>query len=136
MSYALASALQAAVFSRLESDVALQALVGGAVYDAAPPGTVPGTYVTLGLEDVRDRSDGTGHGALHDFVVSIVTDAAGFQQAKTVGTAVSDALVDAALVLSRGRLVSLNFLRARARRVSSGAQRQIDLRFRARVEDN
>ena len=136
MSYAIASALQAAVFARLETDPALQALVGTAVYDSAPAGSIPGTYVTIGLEDVRDRSDVTGHGALHDFVVSVVTDASGFQQAKSVGAAVSDALVDADLALSRGRLVSLNFLRARARRVSNGNQRQIDLRFRARVEDN
>jgi len=136
MSYAIASALQAAVFAQLDADPALQALVGDAIFDVAPPGGLPGLYVLLGPEDVRDRSDKTGHGAAHDFVLSVVSDADGFQTAKTVAAAVSDALVDADLVLSRGRLVSLNFLRARAQRVAKGAQRQIDLRFRARVEDN
>ena len=50
--------------------------------------------------------------------------------------AVSDALVDASLILSRGKLVSLNFHRARARRVQDADMRRIDLRFRARVEDS
>jgi len=136
MSYGMGAALQAAVYAHLQADSALAALVGEAIYDAAPAGTVQGLYVTLGPEDVRDRSDKDGTGAAHDFTVSVVTDAAGFAAAKAAAAAVSDALVDAALVLSRGRLVSLGFLRARARRVSSGAQRQIDLRFRARVEDN
>lgn len=136
MSYGMAAALQAAVFSRLQGDAGLAALVGTAIYDAAPPGGLPGLYVMLGPEDVRDRSDMTGAGAAHDFVVSVVTDAGGFSAAKDAAAAVSDALVDAPLVLSRGRLVGLYFLRARAQRVARGAQRRIDLRFRARVEDN
>jgi len=49
---------------------------------------------------------------------------------------VSDALLDATLILSRGTLVSLNFYRARARRVQDADMRRIDLRFRARVEDS
>ena len=136
MSYGMSAALQAAVYARLEADSGVQALVGAAIYDAAPAGSVPGLYLSLGPEDVRDRSDKSAGGAVHDFTVSVVTDAAGFQGAKDAAAAVSDALVDAPLALARGRLVSLAFLKARARRVSSGAQRQIDLRFRARVEDD
>lgn len=136
MSYAIGSALQAAVYAHLQADAALEALVGDAIYDAAPAGTPGGLYVTLGLEDVRDRSDGSGAGAAHDLVVSVVTDAAGFHAAKDAAAAVSDALVDAALTLARGRLVSMNFLRARARRIEAGAMREIELRFRARVEDD
>ena len=45
-----------------------------------------------------------------------------------------DALDDAPLTLSRGRIVFLRFERARADR--KGRDRQIDLRFRARVEDD
>lgn len=134
MSYAAADALQAAVYQRLRASVALDALVGDAIYDAVPPGTVTGTYISLGPEDVRDASDATGDGAEHDFVVSVVTDAAGFQSAKAVAAAVSDTLVDAALPLARGQLVGLWFLRARARRVEVGETRRIDLTFRARVE--
>ena len=135
MSYGVSSALQGAVYQRLQADAALAALVGGDIFDAAPPGVVPSIYVSLGPEDVRDRSDKTGRGADHDFTVSVVTTAAGFQSAKDAAAAVSDALVDAPLVLSRGSLVSLNFVRARAKRVQDADVRRIDLRFRARVED-
>lgn len=134
MSYATGAALQAAIYQRLRTSSALDALVGDAVYDAVPPGTVTGTYVSIGPEDVRDASDATGDGAEHDFVVSVLTDMAGFQSAKEVATAVSDELVGATLVLARGRLVGLWFLRARARRVETGEIRRIDLTFRARVE--
>jgi hypothetical protein len=78
----------------------------------------------------------TGHGAEHDLVVSVCCDSGGFQAAKAVAAAVSDALVDAELTLARGRLVAMDFLRAVARQTGKGLQRRIDLRFRARVEDN
>ena len=136
MSYGMAAALQTAVFQHLEADGDLQALVGTAIFDVAPSGPTPGTYVTLGEEEARDRSDKSHDGASHDFVVSVVTDAAGFQSAKTVASVISDALVDASLPLSRGRLVGLSFQRAKAERVTNGTQRKIDLRFRALVEDN
>lgn len=136
MSYGVSMALQQAVYQRLRADAALAALVGDAVYDAVPPGIVSGTYVSLGPEDVREADDKTGHGALHEIVVSVVTDAAGFSTAKAAATAVSDALVDATLTLSRGALVYLNFHRARARRVQDADVRRIDLRFRARVQDS
>ncbi|MCG6901804.1 MAG: DUF3168 domain-containing protein [Rhodobacter sp.] len=136
MSYGMGAALQAAVYTHLQADAALNALVGSAIFDAAPPGGIAGLYVSIGPEQVRDGSDYDGGGAVHEFTVSVVTDAAGFQSAKNAGAAISDALVDAPLVLSRGRLVSLGFLRARALRTTDGTQRQIDLRFRARVEDN
>lgn len=135
MSYGVAAALQAAVYQRLITDVAVDTLIGDAIYDAVPPGTVTGTYVSIGPEDVRDASDKTGRGAFHDFTVSVVTDEAGFQAAKAVAAAVSDALVGAQLLLLRGRLVGLWFVRARAARVESGEKRRIDLLFRARVED-
>lgn len=135
MSYAAAAALQEAVYERLSTDAGLTALVGGAIYDAVPPGPLPQTYVTMGPEDVRERSDGTGAGAWHRFTVSIITDADGFHGAKTAAAAVSDALVGADMILSRGRLAGLHFYRARARREDRGALRRIDLTFRARADD-
>jgi len=48
---------------------------------------------------------------------------------------VSDALVGGQFALSRGRLVSLRFERAVARQVAADARRQIEMRFRARVQD-
>lgn len=134
MSYSVGAALQAAVYQKLVADTALEALVAGAIYDSVPPGTIAGTYVSLGPEDVRDASDQVGRGAVHEFTVSVVTDQAGFQSAKAVAAAVSDALADADLVLARGRLVGLWFLSARARRVEKADIRRIDLTFRARVE--
>ena len=134
MSYGNAAALQAAVYQALVADAALSALVGGAIYDAVPPGTVTGTYVSLGPEDARDASDMTGAGARHDFVVSVISDEAGFARAKEVAAAISDALVGVELALSRGTLVALWFLRAQARRVEKAETRRIDLTFRARVE--
>ncbi len=136
MTYALAAPLQAAVFQALGADPVLAGIVGTAIYDALPPGTPPALYVTLGSESVRDRSDQTGAGAEHELTVSVITDSAGFASAKAAAAAISDALVDADLALSRGRLVALGFHRAKAARVGTGDQRRIDLTFRARVDDS
>ncbi|MFA8385252.1 MAG: DUF3168 domain-containing protein [Pelagibaca sp.] len=135
MSYAVAAALQGAVYQRLQSDAALTAQVGSRVYDAVPKGRLPDLYVALGPERAVDASDKTGRGAWHEFVVSVISDDAGFQTAKEVSAAVCDALIDAELVLERGRLVALNFKRAVAQREKAG-RRRVDLIFRARVEDD
>jgi len=79
--------------------------------------------------------DKTGAGALHELTITVVTDAAGFAQAKTAAAAVSDALVDAPLILARGVLLSMQFYKAKAARVGTGDLRQINLIFRARVAD-
>lgn len=136
MSYALSAPLQSAVYECLLADARVQATVGTHVYDALPSGRVPDLYVTLGAEVVRDKSDATGAGAEHDLTITVVTGAAGFQQAKEAAAAISDALDDPALSLSRGRLVGMRFLKAQAARVGTGTIRRIDLKFRARVEDN
>ena len=136
MTYALAAGLQRAVYEVLVGDPDVQAQVGDAVYDAVPPGPLPSTYISLGPEDVRDWSDKSGRGARHDFTISVVTDAAGFQTAKTVAGAVADALARTETALVRGTLVSLTFRRARAVRVEEGSMRRIDLSFRALVADD
>lgn len=135
MSYALSSALQTAIYDLLAGDAALAALVGGSVHDQPPPGPVTGTYVLLGDEDTRDLSDKTAAGADHRFSVSVISDAYGFRTAKDAAGRVSDLLVDATPALTRGRIVMLRFLGARARRIRSGQTRRIDLTFRAIVED-
>ncbi|MFD2739876.1 DUF3168 domain-containing protein [Sulfitobacter aestuarii] len=135
MSYGVSLALQVAVYDALRGDAALGALIGDAVYDAQPGGVLPEVYVQIGEEVVRDASDGSGAGSWHRFTVTVVCSAAGFGAAKTAAGLVSEALHDAALNLSRGRLVSLVFERARAARIEAGGARRIDLRFRARIED-
>jgi hypothetical protein len=130
MSYAASPALQAAVFQAL---TAAPALAGVAIYDAVPPSPA-GTFVLVGPEEVRDASDKSGVGAEHRLAVSVISDGTGFLASKTIAAAISDALVGASLVLDRGRLVSLLFLRAQARRIDEGELRRIDLTFRARIE--
>jgi hypothetical protein len=132
MSYAIATALQEAIYQRLN---AAPALANIPVLDALPPGAGQGTFILLGPEDVRDQSDKSGSGAEHRLVISIISDAAGFQAAKAAAVAVSDALLGASGALSRGRLISLTFLRAAAKRLDEGDIRRIDLSFRARVQD-
>lgn len=136
MSYATAAALQTAIYQALRADPALTSLVGDAVYDTLPSGPRPEIYVALGPEVVRDASDKTGDGALHDLTITVVSDLSGFARAKTVAGAVSDALHDADLTMTRGTLVFLNFYRARAVRARNGETRRIDMTFRARVSDD
>ena len=61
-------------------------------------------------------------------------EASGFAAIKAAAVAISDALEAAELALSRGHLVGLWFLRARARRAENGAGRRVDLTFRARID--
>lgn len=135
MSYAVSPALQKAVYEVLSAHGALAGLVGTDIFDAPPSGVVPGTYVSLGPERVLDRSDASGRGAQHDFTVSVVTNADGFQSAKEIAGAVNDALAGPFPPLDRGKLVWMGFLRAQARREQAGQIRRIDLTFRARVDD-
>lgn len=136
MSYGVASALQSAIYQRLLADDALAGVVGAHVYDALPAGTVPEIYVSLGAEVVKDASSKDGGMAIHDFSVTVTTQLSGFQLAKDAGTAVSDALIDAPLILARGKLIGLRFLKATAKRTGTGEERQIDMRFQAHVEDS
>ncbi len=137
MSYRAAEALQGAVYQRLRDDAALEALVGDAIYDAMPVAAPGGTYVALGPEEARDASDGSARGAVHDFIVSILSgseDAGGFRGVKAAASAVAVALEEAPLTLARGALAGLWFLRAKARRAEGGTGRRVDLTFRARVD--
>jgi len=136
VSYGVAAALQAAVFQALVADAALGTLVGSAIYDAPLPGGLPSLYVALGPEKVKDASDKTGRAAEHEFSVEVISDAAGFANAKAAAGAVSDVLIDAQLTLARGHLVSLLFVKAIAERTQGGDARQITLTFKARVEDD
>ncbi|MFT4013192.1 MAG: DUF3168 domain-containing protein [Paracoccus sp. (in: a-proteobacteria)] len=137
MSYAASAALQAAIYRTLCADDGLGALIGDAIFDAMPVAAPNGTYVALGPEEVRDAGDMTGAGSSHDFVVSVLSgadEANGFGAVKAVAVAVSEVLEAAEIRLTRGRLVGLWFLRAKARRVENGGGRRVDLTFRARID--
>ena len=135
MTYALGESLQMAVYGRLAADPALDALVGGAVYDAVPQ-VASDLFVALGHEDARGRSDASGQGAVHDLRISVVTRRESFLSAKAAAAAVSDALLSGTLAMTRGRVVSIRFLRARARRDEGEDTRRIDLWFRARTDES
>lgn len=137
MSYAASAALQSAVYQHLCDDAVLADLVGDAIFDAMPITAPVGVFVTLGLEKVAEAGDGSGRGSRHDFVVSVLSghdEGAGFAAVKEAAAAVSEALDQGQLALSRGHLAGLWFLRAEARRVDNGAARQVDLTFRARID--
>ena len=137
MSYAATAALQSAVYEALRGSAPLHDLVGDAIYDAMPVAAPTGTYVALGPEEARDAGDMTAAGASHDFVISVLSgseEASGFGAIKAAAVAVSDALEAAEIALTRGHLVALWFLRARARRAENGAGRRVDLTFRARID--
>lgn len=129
MSYAAAAALQQALFARLTG---FPALAGVAVLDAMPS-PAPGTFVLLGPEEVREAGDNSGAGGLHLVQIAVISDAAGFWDAKSIAGAVCDALAGEPPLLTRGVLVRLDFQRARARRLEAGAVRRIDLTFAARI---
>lgn len=135
MTYAMGGSLQMAVYSRLVADPALDAMIGGAVFDAVPQ-AAPDLFVALGPEDVLGRADATGAGARHDMRVSVVTRREGYSAAKAAAARVSDALLGTKLTLTRGRVVWLSFLKARARRDEGEGTRRIDLWFRARLDDD
>lgn len=134
MSYLNGAAVQAAIHARLMADAGVAAAVGGAVYDEMPEDAARGTYLVLGEEQVRDRSDAGGPGAEHRVTVSVVSDAPGFAAAKAAAAAAVAALVDAPLDLGPARAVGLWFDRAQAYRQRAGLGRRIDLRFRLRVD--
>jgi len=136
MSYALSAELQSALYATFSQDTNLQSLVQGHVYDGFPTGAVPPLYVSLGAEIVRDVSDSSGTGTEHDVFMSVITTNVGFLEAKRIAAALTSALDQNPPVLSRGRLVSLRFVRAVARRENQGHLRRIDMTFRARLEDN
>lgn len=131
MSYLASAALQTALFARLST---APQLAGVLIVDAMPPGLPAGSFVLIGPEVAQDQSDKTGGGAEHRLDIAVISNEAGFLPAKTIAAAISGLLVDADLPLDTGRLVSLRFVRAAARRLDDGSARRIDLQFRARVE--
>lgn len=135
MSYAVSEALQTALYQELTGDTLLGEMVGSAIYDALPSGTLPALYVTLGPERVRSAGDSSGTLERHDVSIAVVTTGAGFAQAKAAAGRICDVLAGAELALSRGVLIALRFTRARARRTGTGETRQIDLIFRAEIDD-
>ncbi len=139
MTYALAWPLQEAIYAALNADPGVVAVLGDRIYDAPPPFSGPAEaeapYVTLGDERAEDWSTATDAGAVHTVTLSVHAPRHGFGVAKQAAGAVSDALLGAALTLSRGRVVNVRFIEALSARAEDGQLRRIDLRFRVVLED-
>lgn len=137
MTYALTLGLQAAVFQRLASDMALTELIGAEIYDA-PIRVVPDEkapdHITLGEETVRPNNTKTSQGAVHDFTVTVHSARDGFGTAKAIAAVVCESLIDAPFPIAGGRLIDLRFLHAKADRGRAPEKRRISLRFRAVVD--
>ncbi len=137
MSYLASAALQGAVYQCLRADPALSDMIGDAIFDALPIDPPSGVYIALGPEEVHGLPDSGGGAARHDFIVSVLAgseEEAGFRAVKNAAAAVSAALEGAALETDAGHVAGLWFLRARARRVENGAERRVDLTFRALMD--
>jgi hypothetical protein len=135
---AYAADLQRAVYARLVGDATLDALIGGAVYDA-PPETAEArrlAHITLGEERARPFNTKTSQGALHDFAVAVHSGEDGFTIAKQIAGAVCDALIDAPLTLERGHIVSISFVRATAERAAAPEKRAVSLLFRVVIDQD
>ncbi len=134
MSLGVSASLQAAIFDRLTGDAELAGLVNGQIHDAPPTGDIAPDHVLIGAGDIQARSDQAGHLLRHDLVISVVARRGGFLRAKQAAGRITALLTDADLPLAEGRLVGLQFRRARAR--ARGADRRIDLIFRALTDDS
>ncbi|MEM7243275.1 MAG: DUF3168 domain-containing protein [Pseudomonadota bacterium] len=126
--------LQSAIYDALTNDATITSLVGSAIYDATPSGTLPGTFILIGEDSVFDRSDKT-HSAANYFIrISVVTTASGFGGAKTIAAGICNVIEEANLSLANGHLRRIEFRRAIAKRNNAGTERKIDLIFRAFIE--
>lgn len=134
MSYASAQTLQGALYTTLLAAPSITDRVGTAVFDTVPHGSVPPLYVTLGQEDALARGDGTGVLTRYRVSLAVVSEAAGFAEAKALAGAIGDVLDGATLDLAPEALLSLRFERAQARRTDRNRRRRIDLRFTALVD--
>lgn len=128
------AALRAAIHDTLNSDGALNALLGGAkVYDE-PPSAASFPYVTLGEVRVSDFSTGTEPGEEHQLTLHAWSRQGGHREAHLIAGALLQALDDAPLTLTDHRLVNLRFATADVRREADGRTYHALVRFRAMTE--
>ncbi len=142
MTAALSWPLHRAIFARLSSFPALTSALGGPgrIFDAPPHADRPGAprppYLVMG-DETTEVWDAQGHsGALHRLSFEIWSRGRGFSEAKSILSALCDALDDPPLTLARGRLIHLRFENSETQREEQGETRRIRAVFSARVEDD
>ena len=92
--------LQTAIYS------ALNGVISCAVYDHVPQGT-PKPYVTLDTEDAEGMDFLDSRVDRRTFYLGVWSDYAGQKEVKTIMSEVDDALTDAKIALSSGRIVTI-----------------------------
>jgi hypothetical protein len=128
-----ARALQAAVFATLAGDETLQAMIGDAIFDAAPRNAAA-PYVHLGELTASDWSTATEAGSEIRFAVVAWSRAEGRSEALAVADRVAALLHDATLELDGWRLVNLRHLATETARADKPEGRRAVARFRAVLE--
>lgn len=136
MTMVLAAPLQTALFARLSSAPELASL-NGRIYDDAPHQSADAAdaYVTIGDESVAAWDTATESGAIHNVVIRVYSPVRGFLTPKQIAGSICDVLCADDLTLSRGRVITQEFIAAETRREEQGALRRIDLTFRFVIED-
>ena len=118
MTYALAWPLQEAIFQLLCNNPICNEHFGGQIFDAPLPlngeAELQGLYLVIGDEEAQDWSTSAEHGAVHVISLNVHAPRRGFSEAKRAAAEISDAILNANLILSRGRVVSVHFVDARA----------------------
>jgi hypothetical protein len=132
--------LQQAIVRRLKADDAVNALIGGRVYDRIPAKddkvTAEFPFVSLGPEqDLPDHIDCIEGG---DIVlqIDVWSRDVGRKQAKRIARAVKDALDDADLELGGSALVCLSYEGRHVLPDPDGLTTHIAMSFQATVEEH
>ena len=137
MTMLLAAPLQTALFERLSNSARAGDVEPGASMTTrrtkAP--TPPTPYVTIGDESVSAWDTATETGAIHNVVIRVYSPVRGFLTSKQIAGSICEALCAADLALTRGRVITQEFIGAETRREEQGALRRIDLTFRFVIED-
>ena len=139
MTYALAWPLQEALFGLLTTDSGCVEALGGRVFDGTLPlkdADAEGAYLVIGDEIARDGSTKTEDGAVHVVRMDLYAPRRGFGDAKRAAAAVSDAVLEGHIPISRGSVVNARFVDAETERDQNDALRRIRLRFRITLEDS
>jgi hypothetical protein len=125
--------LQAAIFSALSADAALQSLIGSRLYDAVPqPATFP--YAVIGDDTESNWDTATEQGSEHIVSVDAWSQGGGHKESKTIADAVRAVLDGASLAPSGQTLIDIRYQGAEFARQPDGETYRATLKFRAVLE--
>jgi hypothetical protein len=125
--------LQAAIFSALSADTALQSLIGARLYDDVPRDAVF-PYAVIGDDAESNWDTATEQGSEHIVTVDAWSQGGGHKESKTIADAVR-AVLDGALLAPSGQtLIDIRYQGAAFARADDGETYRATLKFRAVLE--